>query len=155
MRTGRPPVPAEERFMAYVHMEPMSGCWLWGPTLDKGGYGKFWNKDSFRAHRFSWEMHNGKIPDETMVCHTCDNRSCVNPRHLFLGDQESNMQDMVNKKRSMIGEKNNTAKLSVDDVKAVRARLALGHSQISIGRDFGVHQTQISAIKRRQTWTDV
>lgn len=153
-KVGRPPVAAETRFMAHVHMEPMSGCWLWDAKLDIGGYGHFakvWNR-SVRAHRFSWEMHHGEIPPATMVCHRCDNRACVNPDHLFLGNQETNMADMVAKKRSAAGERNNKAKLTLGDVDAIKARLRAGENAASISKDFPVSDQTIRLIKIGEVW---
>jgi len=78
----------------------MSGCWLWPASTTPNGYGQFGPIGSHRlAHRFSWEIYKGKIPDGMCVCHHCDVTSCVNPDHLFLGTYSDNMRDMVKKKR--------------------------------------------------------
>lgn len=154
-KVGRPPIAPEIRFLQHVHPEPMSGCWLWTAGMGRGGYGKFakvWNH-SISAHRFSWEMHRGEIPAGMMVLHRCDNRACVNPDHLFLGDQDANMADMVNKKRSARHERNVKAKLTAADVEKIRARIP-HESQQAIARDFGVNQATISEIKCGHTWRD-
>lgn len=90
--------------------EPNSGCWIWiGPIFNKrGGYGAFIHRPSNsymkRAHRVSYELYCGQITKEQHVLHKCDNPICVNPDHLFLGDQASNMEDMSFKARNTYGE---------------------------------------------------
>lgn len=71
-------------------------CWTWEGLLDRKGYG---HSGSFRAHRLSWSLHNGQIPPKIFVCHKCDNPSCVNPDHLFLGTNYDNVRDKEDKGR--------------------------------------------------------
>lgn len=77
-------------------------CWIWTAYKNRAGYGKFGIKGGIcaNAHRVSWVIHNGPIANEQFVCHKCDNTSCVNPDHLFLGTRQDNINDMMIKKRS-------------------------------------------------------
>lgn len=94
----------EDRFFAKVNKTP--ACWIWtGSTSGSKGYGKFsvtsrlYGRKMVRAHRFSWVLHHGVIPRGEHVLHRCDNPLCVNPDHLFLGTQRTNLQDMIQKGR--------------------------------------------------------
>lgn len=83
------------RFIAYISTDTESGCWEWdNRSRDKDGYGKFRvNKKHVRPHRFSYELYNGPITNGLYVCHECDNPPCVNPNHLWLGDNRENQLD--------------------------------------------------------------
>ena len=109
-----------ERFHRSYMPDPNSGCWLWELKL-RNGYGVFmmaWRDGkSIGAHRASWMLHKGPIPDDLFVCHKCDVPSCVNPNHLFLGTHKENIQDASRKGR-MKGWK---ARLTEVDVAAIRA----------------------------------
>lgn len=87
-------------------------CWLWTASLrGKTGYGAFkLNGKTVDAHRLSYQLHKGEIPEGMYVCHTCDNRKCVNPEHLFLGTAKDNYHDAVVKGRIIKGRKNEELK---------------------------------------------
>lgn len=90
----------EERFSNSYMPVPEAGCWLWEKRIDTRGYGIFRVGGGIRiAHRFSYELHKGPIPDGVFVCHHCDVRCCVNPHHLFLGTNSDNQLDCVRKGR--------------------------------------------------------
>jgi hypothetical protein len=77
------------------------GCWDWVGRKNNSGYGYFSLNNKIQGvHRFSWLIHNGSIPKGMCVCHYCDNKICVNPKHLWLGTHKDNMKDMVIKGRS-------------------------------------------------------
>ena len=96
--------PLAERFERHYIPEPNSGCWLWTATGDRDGYG-FIAADRSRkmlgAHRVSYELHHGTIPDGMLVCHKCDVPGCVNPDHLFLGTNKDNSDDRDRKGRNV------------------------------------------------------
>jgi hypothetical protein len=91
---------AQQSFDEKYIPEPMSGCWLWTNALNLDGYGKFhFELKRSSAHRASWEIHRGPIPNGLQVLHKCDVPCCVNPDHLFLGTPKDNAQDCIKKGR--------------------------------------------------------
>lgn len=135
-----------------------AACWYWGASKTHNGYGEFWvGERKFRAHRFSWILINGEVPDKLYVCHTCDTPACVNPAHLFLGTLKENNADRHRKGRTVIphysGEKNGQSKLTAPQVREIRERCGIGkESQGKLAKIFGVTQAQISSIVTFKTW---
>ncbi|MFA6204330.1 MAG: HNH endonuclease signature motif containing protein [Gallionella sp.] len=86
-----------ERFWKFV--EKTDHCWTWNGHTDRDGYGLFKTPKVKRAHRVAWELEHGPIPDGKIICHTCDNPSCVRPDHLWLGSFKENAADMIQKGR--------------------------------------------------------
>ena len=147
----------KQRFYEYFQIME-SGCWEWNGGFFKTGYGQFkLNKSSELAHRASWILHNGEIPEKMCICHTCDNRKCVNPKHLFVGTYTDNMQDMIRKGRRGFnaGESRADTKFTNCQILEIRIRLDEGESQTTIAKEFNVDQTTIHYIFARKTWKHI
>lgn len=152
----------EERIARRGFTVTESGCWEWNGTVIANGYGIFAIRShgvKYYVHRVMWELHNGQsIPDGMFVCHTCDNRSCGNPDHLFLGTLQDNVDDMTAKGRQARGVTNGHAKLTEADVVEIRRLCAGGETQRSVASKFGVCQQTVSRLMvggRYQNWRHV
>ena len=154
----RPPTPVEQRFWPKVNKDTPGGCWEWTAAKRPDGYGVIGRggrgTGNERAHRLSWILHYGEIPDGLFVCHKCDNRGCVNPEHLFLGDAKDNSHDCRDKERNARGE-TTYSKLTVEQVIEIRARAAAGESQRRIARDYPVGHSMVGFIVNRKRWKHV
>jgi hypothetical protein len=135
-----------ERFGSKV-VPVESGCHEWRSTLHRDGYGKFWFEGGqIPAHRMAYLLYRGEVPEGSWVLHTCDNRKCVNPDHLYLGDAKQNTKDRIERFPRW-----NHQSLSFDDVTKIRERYR--HEDISqqaLADEYGVCQTQISKIVLNQ-----
>jgi len=141
-------------------MQKAKGCWEWQAAKDKQGYGKFSYKGKdMLAHRASWMIYNGKIPDGICVLHKCDNPSCVNPKHLFLGTRKDNAKDMLNKGRSVRGEKHSASKLTEKEVLQIRKLYQRGKhggmNSIKLANMFNTTHKTISLVVDRVNWRHV
>lgn len=138
-----------------------TGCWLWLGKTDKDGYGCLGlpplgdpNRDP-RVHRAAYKIYVGPIPENLIVCHSCDVPRCFNPEHLFLGTQADNVADRVRKGRSRFakGEDYNR-KLKNEDVLEIR-RLHGIEYQSSIAKKFGIAESMVSFIWNRKRWAHI
>lgn len=143
----------EEKFWAKV--KKSDGCWLWIGAKNPAGYGtitKHYGKN-FYAHRLSYQLRHGNIPLGMLVCHICDNPSCVNPDHLFLGTDKDNKRDMINKKRSASGEKNFHSKLTTCEVVNIREEYSKGIIGIRpLAKKYNVSYTTVQRILKGYAW---
>ena len=148
----------DQRFWDKV--EKTDDCWNWKGARFNHGYGQFWNgRRPVVAHRYSWELHNGPIPDGLHCLHVCDTPDCVNPSHLFLGTHQDNMTDMVNKGRSRsvsAGEANRHAKLTEGAVRQIRKYHAAGGcTQSWLAIVYGVGSMTINSLLHYKTWKHI
>lgn len=169
---GRPRESIETRFWRHV-VRCDSGCWEWSGYLNASGYGCLFDKHqgktrAVRAHRVSWEIHNGRSPGDLFVCHRCDNPKCVNPDHLFLGTCAENTRDAVmkgrfpstEKKRLTAlacvakGEEHCCAILSEDAVREIRSnRGAVTYREMA--KLYGVSVPTVYDVVHNRTWRHV
>lgn len=148
-----PDMPLDERLEFYSERITESGCQIWTGALRPNGYGYLrFQSENISAHRASYTLAKGKIPENMFVCHTCDNRSCINPDHLFLGSHKDNMSDMTKKERQAKGIDHGGAKLTEEDVLIIKKRIKAGDTQPEIANDYNVLRAAISKIVTKRTW---
>lgn len=163
----------EERLLAQC--DKTDSCWLWRGKKNSKGYGRLRRTGGSEvfAHRAAYASWRGPIPDGLLVLHSCDVRACINPDHLHLGTTQDNSREAVERGRIARGERHGTRthpesfrlrvytpgsrgiKLSLDDVRMIRAWRRLGFKLKDIAPAFGVHLGTISRIDRRETWGNV
>ena len=165
------PVTTADRFWSKV--QKTETCWVWIGAHVPRGYGIIHIRSQDRnvyAHRYSWEIHYGPVPDGLLVCHTCDNPPCVRPDHLFVGSVQDNSTDAKAKGRTASGERHGTkthpeafpkgsqcthAKITEDQVREIRLAAANGEKRASIGTRYGLHPAYVSLVVARRRWTHV
>jgi hypothetical protein len=160
------------RFFKHVIKGNNDECWLWKGAKNPAGYGRFGLPGNKRiyAHRFSYELIYGKIPDKLYVCHHCDKPSCVNPKHLWVGTHQENMKDMVKKGRNCSERKGNKfgkfsiilkgslhplAKLNKEKVKEIKVKIKNGIRGNVIAAQYNVSDQLIYDIKNGISWKHV
>lgn len=141
-------------FWNKINIKNNDDCWIWLGGLFKTGYGAFHiNYKTVLAHRYSYELTYGKILNGMLVLHKCDNKKCCNPKHLFLGTQKDNMDDMINKGRSLFGEKHPQHKLMKNNVEEIKKLYTEGkYSQYNLAKIFNVKQVTIWRIINNVAW---
>lgn len=145
--------PADIRLVAHLSFPSMTDCWEFNGSLSRG-YGQMAvNGKRVRAHRQAYLMWVGPIEQGLMVCHTCDNRLCCNPDHLFLGTDQDNTDDMCNKHRQAAGEKQAFAKLTKESILAAKKeRLEKGTTYDRLGKKYGVNGKTIWRAITGKSW---
>lgn len=140
----------EERFWLSILKAGEDECWNWQLSTDRKGYGRLWTGERnerghairMMAHRFAYELLVGEVPVGLLVLHHCDNPSCCNPKHLWVGTQSENVMDSVAKGRFTV----NRRKLNDEQVNLIRLRYALGEvTQRGLAREYGVGKATIWA----------
>lgn len=137
----------EWRFWSKVNRNDSSGCWVWTGVKDSDGYGRFrFNSKRIMAHRMSYLFTYGYLPSDARVCHTCDNTSCCNPNHLFLGSDSDNIIDCV------VKNKHANCKLTADQISPIKNAVYNGVSVKEIALTYNVSQATIYNVLNEKTW---
>ena len=145
------------RFWGKVVKNSDNECWEWIGNKTPKGYGRIKiNEKWVKAHRYSWELYFGNPPPkDLLVCHHCDNRKCVNPKHLFLGTNADNVADRDRKGRKALGSKNGKSKFAEWDVIQIKYLISFGVSDSKIARKYHSWPSTIRAIRIGITWRQI
>lgn len=144
----------EERLEGLSIPEPNSGCWLWLGRLNEWGYGVFrLDNKTVLAHRASWIVNYGEIPDGKKVCHSCDMPPCINPDHLWIGTDDDNAQDCIRKGRAVHprGCEHPNVSITEDQAMEIISRLRT-EEDLAIATYIGCTENAVNLIRRNRTW---
>lgn len=154
-------IPIEDRYWANVN-KVEGDCWIWtGAKRNYKGYGTIAlpgrGNGSITTHRFAWKLAFGDIPEGLHVLHKCDNPSCVNPEHLFLGTNNDNVQDKCKKGRlnHVKGEKSGVSKLTEKDILLIKQLRKDGLLHREIAEKLNITKGNVGFILRGETWKHV
>ena len=140
-----------ERFWRHVTKLNDDECWEWQLGLSVTGYGKMKIRPKTMAtHRFSFVIHNLYSPE--MVLHSCDNRKCVNPKHLRAGNHIENMADMTARNRQATGMRHGFTKITDEQVLELRSMYAAGVKMKAIAIHFGINKGSVANIACGRCW---
>jgi hypothetical protein len=160
MKTKEIPKLSEDdknRFWKHVNIAKPNECWEWKTTKHKLYPSFMFNRTMFQAHRIAYYLSNHRDPGILLVCHTCDNKKCCNPHHLFLGNFKINADDMYAKKRGVDnkGEKHGMSTLTNEIVNDIRKLHDLGYNQREIASIHNIHQCTVSRLINRLRWKHI
>lgn len=138
-------------------IEKSEGCWKWKACIHSNGYGGFTIlRKEMPPHRLSWILHKGSIPKDHWVLHKCDNRTCSNPEHLFLGDVRDNVSDSIAKGRHTKGIVQGLHKVTEEQVKEIRKKyMPYSYSMYTLAKEYGISVSEIHTIVHRKTWKHI
>lgn len=149
----------EAKFMQKVALIPFHSCWEWTGTRFNSGYGRFFDRHfkTQLAHRIAYQIFKGEVLDNLIVMHSCDNKTCVNPQHLFSGTNKDNTQDMISKGRKypQLGSTNPQSSLDETQVLKIRAEYNAGAVQQQLAVKFGVTPANVNLIIKRKIWSHI
>lgn len=149
----------QDRFFEKVNKDTANGCWEWLGAKYRGGYGHFrrkvdgkWKME--KTHRYSFEIHNSFFDKTKLVCHACDNPSCVNPDHLFLGTSKENSNDKIMKGRFKAGRNPKHRHLSIEIAREIRKDHKNGLSYEELEEKYKTSKPQVSRIVKNIIWKE-
>lgn len=156
--------PLEDKFKRRSKLNEETGCIEWLGSQMGMGYGSVHYKldrntkqKTGRAHRLAYQVFVGEIPEGMLVCHTCDNRKCINPKHLFLGTYLDNSRDKIRKGRAVYrrGENNQNAKLTEENIKLSYQLRSEGWIYKDLGEKFSVSPSAIRSALSKKSWKHI